>query len=73
MSFGFDLRPLIQSIDEIGLIDAPLMLRDRGQKDELSVITGYKRILALRELRAEHVTCRILSGSTISPLRLSPY
>lgn len=68
MSFGFDLQPLVESIDEIGLINMPFLLRNGGQNDRLSVITGYKRILALRELRAEHVTCRILSGSAISPL-----
>jgi len=57
MSFGFDLGPLIQSIRHVGLVNPPI-LKD-GPKG-LTVIAGYRRIMALKKLKAETVLCRII-------------
>jgi ParB-like chromosome segregation protein Spo0J len=66
MSFGFDLEPLIQSIERVGLLNAPVVLR---RKDgDFMVITGYKRILAHRELNFDRVSCRIMTADDLSPL-----
>ncbi|HEJ83568.1 MAG TPA: hypothetical protein ENO25_03275, partial [Desulfobacteraceae bacterium] len=59
MSFGVDLEPLARSIREIGLINPPILKRER---EGLTVVTGYRRIMALKELKAETAACRIISG-----------
>jgi hypothetical protein len=66
MSFGFDLKPLIQSIKKIGLINSPLVMEQRP--GNLTVISGYRRILALKSLKWDRVPCRVLSESQLSPL-----
>jgi hypothetical protein len=66
MSFGFDLGPLIQSIRHVGLVNPPI-LKD-GPKG-LTVIAGYRRIMALKKLRADTTVCRIiLEDEEVSPL-----
>jgi len=47
MSFGFDIRPLAQSIDRVGLVNCPLLIENKNA--ELTVILGYRRI-ATRKL-----------------------
>ncbi len=66
MSFGFDLEPMIQSIRTVGLINLPLIVREG--KSRLTVIAGYRRILALKSLRWNSVQCRILGESEFSPM-----
>ncbi len=66
MSFGFDLRPMLQSIKTVGLINNPLLM-ENGHKG-LTVITGYRRIQAVKSLGWGRVVCRTLAGSEISPL-----
>ncbi|MEA2038415.1 MAG: ParB N-terminal domain-containing protein [Thermodesulfobacteriota bacterium] len=66
MSFGFNLSLLAQSIERVGLIDRPLMAEDKHGR--LTVITGYRRILALRSLGWITIPCRIIGGSELSPL-----
>ncbi|MCF8144363.1 MAG: ParB N-terminal domain-containing protein [Deltaproteobacteria bacterium] len=59
MSFGVDLEPLARSIREIGLVNPPILKRER---EGLTVVTGYRRIMALKELKAETAASRIISG-----------
>ena len=46
MSFGFDLAPLTESIQRVGLINNPVLIRDGTEK--LTIIVGYRRIHALK-------------------------
>jgi len=66
MSFGFDIRPLVQSIDRVGLVNCPLLIENKNS--ELTVISGYRRISALKTLGWEKIPCVILSESEVSPL-----
>ncbi|RLB18616.1 MAG: hypothetical protein DRG63_02120 [Deltaproteobacteria bacterium] len=65
MSFGFDLGPLKESIQTVGLINPPLLRRN--EKGELEVVLGYKRILAMAELNRNTVASRILSHEDMEP------
>ena len=66
MSFGFDLNPLIQSIERVGLINPPLLKKDN--QGSITIITGYRRIKALKSLKADGAGCRVLSGDDILPI-----
>jgi len=66
MSFGFDIRPLVQSIDRVGLVNCPLLIENKNA--ELTVIVGYRRIHALKTLGWDRIPCGILSESRLSPL-----
>jgi len=66
MSFGFDLNPLMQSIERVGLINPPLLKRDR--QGSITIITGYRRIKALKSLKTKRAGCRVLSGDDILPI-----
>jgi ParB-like chromosome segregation protein Spo0J len=68
MSFGFDLKPLIHSVERFGLINRPLITRDREERVE--VVVGYRRILALKHLQFEQILCRDLSHAGFSSLEL---
>jgi hypothetical protein len=65
MSFGFDLHPLCESIRNIGLLNPPCI--GMGEKGEIEVITGYRRLLALKKLGWPEVTCEDLSFVLPSP------
>jgi len=68
MSFGFDLKPLIRSIEKVGLINSPIVVRNReGKRD---VVAGFRRILAFKSLKREKVPCRDLSEWGLSPSEL---
>jgi len=66
MSFGFDIRPLAQSIDRVGLVNCPLLIENKNA--ELTVIVGYRRIHALKTLGWDRIPCGVLSESEVSPL-----
>lgn len=68
MSFGFDLKPLIRSIEKFGLINIPFVAKDREGK--VDVVAGYRRIMALRSLKCKRISCRDISDSGFSPLEL---
>ncbi len=68
MSFGFDLKPLIRSVEKFGLINSPIVTRDREGRVE--VVAGYRRILALKHLHWEKIPCRDLSQAGLSSLQL---
>ena len=69
MSFGFDIKPLLNSIKRIGLINPPILIK--GGKGEgtvqYEVVAGFRRINALRALSLNPIPCRILPSET-SPL-----
>jgi hypothetical protein len=64
MSFGFDLKPLIASINTVGLINKPLI--SRNVNGSLEIITGYRRIMALKALNWNAIPCVELTGSGLS-------
>ena len=66
MSFGFDLKPLIRSIEKFGLINSPIVTKD--SEGRVEVVAGYRRILALKELQWEEIPCRDLSHLGLSPV-----
>jgi len=66
MSFGFELNPLIQSIERVGLINPPLLKRD--PQGNITIIAGYRRIKALKSLKKNRAGCRVLSGDDIVPI-----
>lgn len=61
MSFGFDLEPLSTSIDAAGLLNQPVVWRQQGR---VHVVSGYRRVLALRRLGMSTVECRVIPSST---------
>jgi ParB family transcriptional regulator, chromosome partitioning protein len=66
MSFGFELTPLVRSIKRVGLVNVPVLIEDgKGTK---TVISGYRRIQAIKSLKWDHVPCRVLQESEFSPL-----
>jgi ParB family chromosome partitioning protein len=71
MSFGFDLKPLIRSIERIGLINAPVVMKERQGRAE--IISGYRRILALKLLGWDRIPCRIPSISPLEGLLVNLY
>ena len=66
MSFGFNLRLITQSIKRIGLVNSPFLIENGHGK--LIIITGYRRIQALKSLGRDKTPCKILSKSDHSPL-----
>lgn len=65
MSFGFDLSPLESSLQKVGLLNPPILYEERG--GDLHIVTGYRRVLALKRLGWESFPGRILKAPTISP------
>jgi ParB/Sulfiredoxin domain len=55
MSYGFNLDVLCDSIGKVGLINPPLVARN--QEGFLDIVSGYRRILALKALGKREVFC----------------
>ena len=53
MSFGFDLDPLIRSIEKCGLLFPPFVAKNESGK--MDVVIGFRRILALKSLKWDKV------------------
>ena len=68
MSFGFDIKPLINSIENIGLINTPFVTRN--MEGRLDIVAGYRRILALKALKYDRAHCIDLSNSGLSSLEM---
>ncbi len=62
LSYGYNLGPLKDSINRIGVINPPLV----RQKSDTTyqIICGYKRVHALSELGAASTHCTIVSPAT---------
>ena len=68
MSYEPALGPLIRSIQEFGLINPPIVVRQgEGRVD---VVSGYRRILALKDLQLGEIPCRDATDSGLSSLQL---
>lgn len=65
MSFGFDIKQLVNSIESFGLINSPVIYRNR--EGATVIVTGYRRIMALKAMRLPMVSCIDISNSGISP------
>lgn len=64
MSFGFDLKPMIESIRRVGVLNPPFV--DRDEEGRARIVAGYRRVLALKVLQREEIVCFDLSGSELS-------
>jgi hypothetical protein len=55
MSFGFNLEDLRESIDRIGLINLPLVARNH--KGSFDIVSGYRRMLAIKSMGERQILC----------------
>ena len=55
MSYGFNLNVLCESIGKIGLINPPMVARN--QEGVFDIVSGYRRILALKALGEHQAFC----------------
>ena len=67
MSFGYDLNPLILSIQNVGLLNSPILLASRDSR-KMVIMAGYRRIQALKHLGFHAFPCRVLSTEALDPL-----
>jgi len=61
MSFNFSLEQLKRSIERFGVLNAPYVIK--GSDSQYTVVTGYRRLLAVRELGWPEVLCHALPGN----------
>jgi ParB family chromosome partitioning protein len=66
MSYGFDLDVLCESIRKVGLINPPLVARN--QEGSFDVVSGFRRILALKALGERNAFCHDVTTALASPL-----
>ena len=68
MSYGFDLGPLIRSIRSYGMINTPFVRKNK--EGGFHVVIGYRRIMAMKKLTQDRISCVDLSGSGLSDLEM---
>ncbi|MFC1866854.1 ParB/RepB/Spo0J family partition protein [Thermodesulfobacteriota bacterium] len=68
MSFGFDIKPLINSIEAFGLINIPFVTRNGDGL--MDIVAGYRRVMALKSLKRDKIPCIDFSDSGLSTLEL---
>jgi len=61
MSFQFNLERLKASIERFGLLNPPYLVKGSS----FTVVAGYRRLLAIRELGWADIGCRILPGDLL--------
>ena len=61
MSFNFSLEQLKSSIERFGVLNAPYVIK--GSDSRYTVVAGYRRLLAIRELGWPEVLCHVLPGN----------
>jgi ParB/Sulfiredoxin domain len=66
MSYGFNLDVLCESIRKVGLINSPLVARN--QEGTFDIVSGYRRILALKALGERNAFCHDVTTVLASPL-----
>lgn len=66
MSYGFNLDVLCESIRKVGLINPPLVARN--QEGSFDVVSGFRRILALKALGERNAFCHDVTTALASPL-----
>lgn len=65
MSYGFNLEVLRESIEKVGMINPPLVARN--QEGAFDVVSGYRRILALKALGKRETWCHDVTTVLASP------
>ncbi len=68
MSFGFDIKKLAESIEKAGLINKPLVCRN--SEGRIEIVTGYRRIFALKSMGWEKIPCIDISDSAMPSLEM---
>jgi ParB-like chromosome segregation protein Spo0J len=58
MSFHFSLDQLKASIEEFGVLNPPYLMKD--SESHYTVVAGYRRLLAVRELGWSDMVCQVL-------------
>jgi len=58
MSFNFSLKQLKNSIEKCGLLNGPYVIK--ASESRYTVVTGYRRLLAVHELGWAEVLCNVL-------------
>ena len=66
MSYGFELAPLINSLQNVGLVNSPIVME--GEGGTILIITGYRRIAAFRAMGKESIGCRMCIQDMLAPL-----
>jgi ParB family chromosome partitioning protein len=66
MSYRFDLQILKTSLKTVGLLNLPLLLKTG--EGAYSIVSGYRRISALREMGSREIPARVLEEYQISSL-----
>ena len=61
MSFNFNLEQLKSSIERFGVLNAPYVIK--GSNSRYTVVAGYRRLLAVRELGWREALCHVLPGN----------
>jgi len=61
MSFDFSLEQLKASIQEFGVLNPPYLMKD--SESHYTVVAGYRRLLAVRELGWSDIVCQVLHDS----------
>jgi ParB family chromosome partitioning protein len=61
MSFNFSLEQLKNSIERFGVLNAPYVIE--VPESRYTVVSGYRRLLAVRELGWREVVCHVLPAS----------
>jgi ParB-like chromosome segregation protein Spo0J len=61
MSFDFSLEQLKASIEEFGVLNPPYLMKD--SESHYTVVAGYRRLLAVRELGWSDIVCQVLHDS----------
>ncbi|MFZ0450846.1 MAG: ParB N-terminal domain-containing protein [Desulfatiglandaceae bacterium] len=65
MSYGFELAPLINSLQNIGLVNNPIVTE--GEGGAIHIVTGFRRIAAFRAMGKESIGCRMCIQDAIAP------
>jgi hypothetical protein len=65
MSYGFNLDSLRESISRVGLMNPPLVARN--QQGSFDIVSGYRRILAMKALGESKTLCEDVTSVLPSP------
>jgi ParB-like chromosome segregation protein Spo0J len=61
MSFNFSVEQVKASIEEFGVLNPPYLMKD--SESHYTVVAGYRRLLAVRELGWSDIVCQVLHDS----------
>ncbi|MEW6669632.1 MAG: ParB/Srx family N-terminal domain-containing protein [Thermodesulfobacteriota bacterium] len=61
MSFGFDIGPMVRSIERVGVLNRPVVERDGD--GNVHIIAGYRRLMALKALQCGEACCTDLTAA----------